>query len=134
MRRAIVCAVLLASPAVPASAAEAWSLRLCCPCHPDRTVPCHHATSDEMLYMVIERFRDGNPAPIYRRFREKGRLAPLGLQYVNSWVTDDLRACYQVMECDDRRLLDEWMSNWSDIVDFEVHPVVTSAEASGRVS
>ena len=86
-----------------------------------------------MLYMIIERFRDGNPGPIYRRFREKGRLAPLGLQYVNSWVTDDLQACYQVMECDDRRLLDEWMSNWSDIVDFEVHPVVTSAEASGRV-
>ena len=86
-----------------------------------------------MLYMIIERFRDGNAVPVYRRFRDQGRLAPLGLQYVNSWVTDDLRTCYQVMECDERRLLDEWMSNWSDIVDFEVHEVVTSAQASARV-
>ena len=85
-----------------------------------------------MLYMIIERFRDGNAAPIYRRFRDKGRLAPLGLEYVNSWVTADLRVCYQVMECDDRQLLDQWMANWSDIVGFEVHPVVTSAEARGR--
>ena len=86
-----------------------------------------------MLYMIIEKFRDGNAVPIYRRFREKGRLAPLGLEYVNSWVTADLRVCYQVMECDDRQLLDDWMANWSDIVDFEVHEVITSQQASARV-
>ncbi|HEU4559644.1 MAG TPA: DUF3303 family protein [Longimicrobium sp.] len=83
-----------------------------------------------MLYMVIENFRDGDPRPVYRRFAERGRMAPEGLAYVASWVTDDLRRCYQVMECDDRALLDEWMSHWRDIVDFEVVPVVTSAEAA----
>jgi hypothetical protein len=86
-----------------------------------------------MLFMIIERFRGGDPVPVYRRFRERGRLAPLGLTYINSWVTDDLATCYQVMECEDRALLDEWLANWADIVDFEVHPVITSPEAAARV-
>ncbi len=83
-----------------------------------------------MLYMIIEHYRGGDPKPVYARFRAKGRLAPEGLRYVNSWVTTDLAHCYQVMECDDRRLLDEWMAAWSDLVDFEVRPVMTSAEAA----
>jgi hypothetical protein len=83
--------------------------------------------------MVIEHFRNGNPRPVYARFRERGRLAPEGLLYVDSWVTDDLARCYQVMECDDRALLDEWIAAWSDLVEFEVLSVVTSAEASARV-
>jgi hypothetical protein len=87
-----------------------------------------------MLYMVIENFRDGDPRPVYRRFRAQGRLAPEGLDYVSSWVTDDFKRCYQVMQCDDRSLLDEWMSHWSDIVEFEVLPVVTSAEASAAIT
>ena len=86
-----------------------------------------------MLFMVIERFRDGDAAPVYARFRERGRLAPEGLSYVNSWVTADLTRCYQVMACDDRALLDEWIARWSDLVDFDVEPVVTSAEAAARV-
>jgi len=86
-----------------------------------------------LLYMVVEHFRDGNPRPVYERFRERGRLAPHGLTYVNSWVTDDLRHCYQVMECDDRAPLDAWMIAWGDLVEFEVVPVVTSAEAAARV-
>jgi hypothetical protein len=83
--------------------------------------------------MVIEHFRNADPRPVYARFRARGRLAPDGLRYVNSWVTDDLARCYQVMECDDRALLDEWMTAWNDLVEFEVLPVVTSAEASARV-
>ena len=86
-----------------------------------------------MLYMVIEHFRDGNARPVYERFQSRGRLAPDGLRYVASWVTDDLRHCYQVMECDDRALLDAWLARWADLVDFEVIPVLTSAEASARV-
>jgi hypothetical protein len=86
-----------------------------------------------MLYMVIEHFRDGDARPVYRRFAEQGRLAPPGLVYVASWVSDDLRRCYQVMECDDRALLDEWMARWSDLVDFEVVPVMTSSEAAAAV-
>lgn len=87
-----------------------------------------------MLYMVIESFLDGDPRPVYRRFAECGRMAPEGLTYVSSWVTEDLRRCYQVMECGDRALLDEWISNWRDIVDFEVVPVVTSPEAAAAVA
>ena len=83
--------------------------------------------------MILEHFRDGNARPVYDRFRESGRLAPEGLQYVSSWVTADLRHCYQVMECADRALLDQWIGAWADLVEFEVIPVVTSAEAAARV-
>ena len=85
------------------------------------------------LYMIIEHFRNGDPVPVYRRFRERGRMAPEGLTYVSSWVGQDLARCYQVMETADRRLLDEWMENWSDLIEFEVHPVMTSNEAVERV-
>ncbi|HXE83928.1 MAG TPA: DUF3303 family protein [Gemmatimonadales bacterium] len=87
-----------------------------------------------MQYVIIEKYRNGDPAPVYRRFRDRGRLAPNGLRYVASWVTSDLARCYQVMECDDRRLLDEWMANWNDIVEFEVIPAMTSAEAAAAVA
>ncbi|HYV97792.1 MAG TPA: DUF3303 family protein [Gemmatimonadaceae bacterium] len=86
-----------------------------------------------MLYVVIEHFRDGNPVPVYRRFRDQGRGMPGGLQYISSWVTQDLQHCYQVMETDRRELLDGWIASWSDLVDFDVHPVVTSAEARAMV-
>jgi hypothetical protein len=84
--------------------------------------------------MVIETFKNGDAVPAYRRFRDKGRLAPAGLSYVSSWVHETLDRCYQLMETDDPSLLDEWMSQWSDLVDFEVHPVMTSAEAAASVS
>ena len=84
-----------------------------------------------MLYMVLESFRD--PAAVYRRFREEGRLAPQGLRYVGSWVTEDLSRCYQVMECDDRALLEAWMARWRDLVDSEVVPVLPSADAAARL-
>ena len=87
-----------------------------------------------MLYMVIERFRNGDAAPVYARFRERGRLAPDGLRYVSSWIDDRLTTCYQVMETDDRTLLDGWIAAWRDLVEFEVIPVVTSAEAAERAT
>jgi hypothetical protein len=86
-----------------------------------------------MLFLVLERFRHGDPVPVYRRFREHGRLAPASVVYVNSWVTPDLTSCYQVMEAPSRDLLDQWIASWADLVDFEVVPVITSAEAASRV-
>jgi hypothetical protein len=86
-----------------------------------------------MLYLVIERF-NGDPVPVYRRFRDQGRLAPDGLRYVSSWVTEDLQRCFQVMECEDPALLEAWMDRWRDLVTFEALPVLTSAEAAARVA
>jgi hypothetical protein len=86
------------------------------------------------LYMVIERFRNGDAAPVYRRFKELGRLAPEGLNYISSWVTADLTACYQVMATADRALLEQWMNRWRDLVEFEVHAVITSQEAAQRAA
>jgi len=85
-----------------------------------------------MLFMVIETFHGGNPVPVYQRFRDRGRLMPEGIEYRGSWVAEDLRCC--VVECQDRRLLDQWMTHWEDITDFEVIPVVTSAEAAATLA
>ena len=84
--------------------------------------------------MVVENFKNGDAVPVYRRFRERGRLAPDGLAYLASWVDHKLERCYQLMETDDRALLDQWIAKWSDIVDFEVHPVMTSSEAVERMT
>ena len=86
------------------------------------------------MYMVIEIFRNGDAVPVYRRFRDRGRLTPEGLTFVSSWVDDKLERCYQLMETADCTLLDQWIANWSDIVDFEVHLVVSSNEASERLA
>ncbi|HQR40950.1 MAG TPA: DUF3303 family protein [Blastocatellia bacterium] len=87
-----------------------------------------------MLYMIVEHFRDRDPVPVYRRFRDHGRLAPDRLQYVSSWVDETLGRCFQLMETDDRKLLDEWMAKWADLAEFEVYPVITSREAADRVA
>jgi hypothetical protein len=83
--------------------------------------------------MVVEHFKS-DAVPVYRRFREKGRMAPPGVTYVSSWVDDGLTKCYQLMETHDRKLLDEWVINWSDLVEFEIVPVITSKEAADRVA
>ena len=87
-----------------------------------------------MLYMIVEKFRGGDPVPVYRRFRDQGRLAPDGLRYVASWVTHDLRRCFQIMECDEPSLIEMWTARWADIAEFEVTAVVTSAEAQAAVA
>lgn len=86
-----------------------------------------------MTFLVIERFRNGDAEPVYKRFREHGRLAPEGVEYVASWVDDSLQMCFQVMECESRSLLDKWVANWEDLVEFEVFSVITSAEAQCRM-
>lgn len=86
------------------------------------------------LYMVVENFRNGDAVPVYRRLRERGRLAPEGLTYVSSWVDHELKRCFQLMETEERALLDQWIANWTDIVDFEVHSVISSKEAAERIA
>ena len=83
-----------------------------------------------MLFMVIERFRDSNAAAVYRCFREKGRMLPEGLNYVDSWVEVNLERCFQLLECNDARLLQEWIAQWHDLIEFEVLAVTSSKEAT----
>jgi hypothetical protein len=83
-----------------------------------------------MLFMVIERFRDGKAKEVYRRYQEKGRMLPEGLQYVDSWVEVNVGRCFQLMECDDANLFHHWVAQWQDLVEFEIIPVVRSTEAA----
>jgi Protein of unknown function (DUF3303) len=86
------------------------------------------------LYMVVEHFKNGDAEAVYRRFRESGRMVPEGLVYVSSWVDEQFERCYQLMETGDRSLLDQWIANWSDLIDFEVSVVIPSQEAAARIA
>ncbi len=80
-----------------------------------------------MQYMVIERFKDARA--IYQRLRDRGRLMPDGLRYVDSWISEDLSRCFQLMETDSPKLFEEWIANWSDLMDVDVVRTITSNEA-----
>ena len=84
---------------------------------------------EEMLFMVIERFRNRDANAVYQRFRERGRMLPEGLKYVESWTEATFDRCFQLMECEDPYLFQEWLSQWQDLVEFEIVPVVSSKEA-----
>jgi hypothetical protein len=83
-----------------------------------------------MLFMVVERFKHGQAKAVYRRYQEKGRMLPDGLQYVASWVEANFDRCFQLMECDDADLFHQWVAQWQDLVEFEIIPVVGSSEAA----
>jgi len=88
-----------------------------------------------MLFMVIERFRDNDMIPVYRRVRDAGRMLPEGLKYIDSWVEPNFSRCFQLMECDDLRLLQEWALQWRGSgTTFEFVPVVTSKETRDVVA
>ena len=81
-----------------------------------------------MLFMVVERFKDRNPRPIYQRLEERGRSMPDGLKYIDSWVEPNFDRCFQLMETDDLRLFQKWIAAWSDLIEFEIVPVVPSKD------
>ena len=81
-------------------------------------------------FMVIETFRNQDATTVYRRFREKGRMMPDGLTFIESFVTADLSRCFQVMECEDVTLLQKWVAQWSDLIGFEILPV-TAGKSTG---
>lgn len=83
-----------------------------------------------MLFMVIERFKNGDAAAVYRRFQEHGRMMPEGLNYIDSWTDENFKRCFQLMECDNKELFQEWIANWQDLVEFEIVSVLTSKEAT----
>ena len=87
-----------------------------------------------MLYMVIERFKDRDAVAVYRRFRDRGRMTPEGLAFHGSWVEANCDRCFQLMECDDPRLFQQWVKEWEDLVEFEIIPVMRSQEAAERIT
>jgi hypothetical protein len=87
-----------------------------------------------MLFMVVERFKNRDPKEIYRRFREKGRMMPEGLKYLDSWVEVNFHRCFQLMECNDLHLFQEWILQWQDLGEFEIIPVVPSKETAEVVT
>ena len=87
-----------------------------------------------MLFMVIERFRPGQAVAVYRRFRDKGRMAPPEVVYHASWIDMDIERCFQVMEAPNEAKLREWAVNWEDLADIEIIPVRTSAETAAVIA
>ena len=87
-----------------------------------------------MLFMVVERFRNQDGKAVYRRFRDKGRMTPEGLEFVASWVSADLDRCFQVMECDDVGLLQSWVAEWSDLIEFEIVPVQAGKDSGAALA
>ena len=87
-----------------------------------------------MLFMVIEHFKNRDAAAVYKRFQERGRMTPDGLNYVDSWVETNFDRCFQLMETDDQRLFEQWIAQWNDLVEFEVIEVITSKEAVARAT
>jgi len=96
--------------------------------------PCHGDLGEHgnilMLFMVIETFRNHDGKAIYDRLRDKGRQMPEGLTFVSSWVSADLGRCFQIMETDDVTRLQRWISEWTDLMAFEVVPIVQSKQTA----
>jgi len=87
-----------------------------------------------MLFMVVETFRNQDVKPIYRRLSEKGRMMPDGLKFVSSYVSADVSRCFQLMECDDITLLQRWVSEWSDLMECEIVPVVAGKDTAAALA
>jgi hypothetical protein len=87
-----------------------------------------------MQFMVIETFRNQDGKAVYRRFRDKGRMVPEGVTFVNSWISADLGRCFQIMECDDVTLLQRWVTEWSDLIGFEIVPVVPGKDTAAALA
>lgn len=87
-----------------------------------------------MLFMVVERFRNRDAKAVYRRLQQSGRMMPEGLSYLGSWIEVNFDRCFQLMECDDPRLFQQWIIQWQDLIDFEVLPVVESKAAAETVA
>lgn len=86
-----------------------------------------------MLFMVVEKFRSQDALSVYRRVRDRGRLIPEGVEFVDSWVSADLGRCFQLMRCEDVALLQRWIAGWTDLVEFEVVAVTPGRETAASL-
>ena len=92
------------------------------------------ALCGHMLFMVIEKFKNRNARSVYLRFREQGRMLPDGLKYIDSWVEANFDRCFQLVECDDPRLFQQWAIRWQDLIDLEIIPVVPSKQTAEAIN
>ncbi len=86
-----------------------------------------------MRYLIIEHFKKDKILELYQRFDKKGRMLPKGVTYINSWIDENIETCYQIMESESLEKLQDWIANWNDLADFEIIPVLTSAEAKTKI-
>ena len=102
---------------------------------PSRSAGCPRLAFplETMLYMVIEHFKDRDAVAVYRRFREKGRMMPDGLRYIDSWIEPNFDRCFQLMETSDKALFEQWTVNWDDLMDFEIVAVATSRDTRDEI-
>jgi hypothetical protein len=87
-----------------------------------------------MLFIVIEHFKNHDAASVYRRFQDRGRMLPEGLKYIESWTAASFDRCFQLMECEDPRLFQQWLAHWEDLIDVEIVPVISSKEAAAALT
>ena len=116
------------NPPTPDEGERGYMARVAREVLPRRAGGARREVGGAMLFMVVERFKNRDAKAVYRRFREQGRGAPDGLTYVGSWIEANFDRCFQLMECDDARRLQQWVAFWSDLIEFEIVPVVPSAE------
>jgi len=102
--------------------------------HLSSSLKCGDHSERNMLFMVIEKFKNGDARAVYGRALEQGRMLPDGLRYVESWVEANLQRCFQLVECDDPRLFQEWVVRWHDLVDFEIVPIVPSKQTTETIN
>ena len=86
-----------------------------------------------MQYLIIEHFKKDKTLELYQRFHEKGRMLPDGVKYINSWIDEKVETCYQIMESESLEKLKTWIAKWDDLADFEIIPVLTSAEVKAKI-
>jgi hypothetical protein len=87
-----------------------------------------------MLFMVIERFRNQDARAVYRRLRDKGRALPEGVTFISSHVSADLARCFQLLEASDATLLQRWVADWSELVEFEIVPVAAGGDTAAALA
>lgn len=86
-----------------------------------------------MTYMIIEKFYPEKIKSLYQRFAEEGRLLPEGVEFIDSWINEDVTLCFQLMKSESREKLEEWISNWEGYAEFEIIPVISSETAKQKV-
>ena len=86
-----------------------------------------------MTYMIVEKFYPEKIKSLYQRFDEQGRLLPAGVEFIDSWINEEVTLCFQLMKSESREKLDEWVSNWDGYAEFEIVPVISSGEAKRKV-